>query len=491
MTPGRANSGLVLGKSGWKTALGGRCHMFVNLFTNVLRLKYQPWAQEHVRIAELFRIGCSHRAEHGRFMQFDLHLIGCNFRRAGLERVAHVQWQEPKQISAFLSKATATFGFDEIFFLQTCNRREFYIHAPGLDAEDPAFFHAFLNVLSDSLGLTLDPADFYHHRDADAVRHFFCVASSLDSMVLGETEIIKQIKDQCRRSNKAGHLGPRLRALVDMGLGVSKQVRHQTAITQKVVSLGSLACRTVRDRLAGVPEPTLVLVGAGHFIASLLPALNKTAGINLILVNRTLPQALAEEHQATAMTLAEFLEKPPAFDAMITATGAAYALFDGTWMQTYAPGKLIVDAALPRDVHFAAEPPAGIVYFDLEAMEKIVAENRASREAEIPRAEPFFREGLRRLHNRWLEFTLSGYSQEISQHFQHTGERALKHLFKEVSPQLNPESQEILREWTQSLMGRLTSIPILGLKGVARELGTEAVEAYTRGVASQSSLFKP
>lgn len=75
-------------------------------------------------------------------------------------------------------------------------------------------------------------------------------------------------------------------------------------------------------------------------------------------------------------------------------------------------------------------------------------------------------------------------------HYQHTGERALKHLLKEVSDQLQPNGEQILRDWTQALMGRLTNIPILGLKGVARELGTEAVEAYTKGVAAKSNLFK-
>lgn len=424
-------------------------------------------------------------------MQFDLHLIGCNFRQADLERVSLVQWQDPSQISVFLRQVSAAFGIQEIFYLQTCNRREFYMHAPGPELDCESFVPAFMDLLSTSLGVDLEQRDFYHKRDAAMVRHFFCVASSLDSMVVGETEIIKQIKDQSQISLRAGHLGPRLKALVDLGLGVSKQVRHQTRITERVVSLGSLACRNVMEHLSTKQDPTLVLVGAGHFISSLLPTLRKKKDLDIILVNRTLPQALADQFQAKAMSLVDFLEKPPVFDAMITATGASFPLFDGSWMKAYAPQSLIVDAALPRDVNFSAAQPTGIRYLDLEAMEKILSKNRAAREAEIPRAEPFFREGLRRLHNRWLEFTLSSYSQEISQHYQYTGEKALKHLLKEVSVHLPPDGEQVLRDWTQALMGRLTSIPILGLKGVARELGTDAVEAYTRGVASQSNLFKP
>ena len=423
-------------------------------------------------------------------MHFDLHLIGCSFKQTRLEKVSRVQWPEPAQINQFLDMIRRDFELSEIFFLQTCNRREFYIHAPSLNDLDEPFLPIFMERLAASLGCELDAEDFYHLRDASAARHFFCVASALDAMVLGETEIIRQIKDQSKASIKNGNMGPRLKAMVDLGLGVSKQVRHQTQITKNVVSINSLAYRKVLKHLKQKPHRRVVFVGAGHFIQSLLPTFQKVTGLDYLFVNRHLPAALAEANGGKAMLLQEFLQNPPDFEVLISATGASQPIFDSEWVRSHGAGKLMIDAALPRDIEPGDADVAGLDYIDLDQMQTVLAENRASREAEIPKAEPFFREGIRRLRNRWLEFTLSTYSQEISMHYQHTGERALKHLLKEVSDQLQPNGEQILRDWTQALMGRLTNIPILGLKGVARELGTEAVEAYTKGVAAKSNLFK-
>jgi len=422
-------------------------------------------------------------------MHFDLHLIGSSFKQTRLEKVSRVQWPDPAQINHFLKLIRRDFDLGEIFFLQTCNRREFYIHAPSLNNLDEPFMPMFLEKLSASLGCDLQADDFYHLRDGEAVRHFFCVASALDAMVLGETEIIRQIKDQSRASGKHGNMGPRLKAMVDLGLGVSKQVRHQTQITKNVVSINSLAYRHVLQHLQHKPNRRVVFVGAGHFVQSLLPTFQKVTDLEYLFVNRHLPTELANEYLGQAMLLEDFLNNPPEFDVLISATGAPLPLFGPEWVAAHGAGKLMIDAALPRDIEPGQGDVPGLTYVDLDRMEAVLAENRAAREAEIPKAEPFFREGIRRLRNRWLEFTLSTYSQEISMHYQHTGERALKHLLKEVS-ELPPQSEKILRDWTQALMGRLTNIPILGLKGVARELGDEAVEAYTKGVASKSNLFK-
>lgn len=423
-------------------------------------------------------------------MNFDFHLIGCSFKQTRLENVSRVQWCEPDLIDKFLEKIQYEYGIEEVFYLQTCNRREFYIYSPNLENSQEPFFPKFLRVLGASLGVNLNLNDFYHLRNATAVRHFFCVASSLDSMVLGETEIIKQIKDQSRASSKCGHMGPRLKALVDLGLGVSKQVRHQTRITERVVSIASLAHRSVIQHLKGKKQRRLVFVGAGHFIRSMLPTFLKAQDLEIILVNRTHPADLVKTYGIRTLSLEAFLANPVPFEAMITATGAPNALFSAKWMRAHGQGALILDAALPRDVEVGDEPCPNTQYLDLDQLESVLAENRAAREAEIPRAEPFFREGIRRLQNRWLEFSLSGYSQEISEHYQHTGEKALQHLLKDVSPHLPPEGEQLLRDWTQALVGKLTSIPILGLKAVAQELGSDAVEVYARGVSSRSNLFK-
>ncbi len=415
-----------------------------------------------------------------------IYTLGLNFKTAELERVAQIQWPDSDGISQFLGEIRDRYEIAEAFFLQTCNRREFYFYAPDLNLEVDAFAARFLSCLERSLGTDLSREHFYFHRNDEAALHLFRVASSLDSMVLGETEIMKQIKDQTQRGHKHGHVGRRLRTLFEIALWSARQVRTKTSITKNVVSMASLIYRKVSER----PVRTLAVVGAGHFVRSVLPTFAKNPNLELVFVNRTLPTELAAQFGARAMSLSAFLEAPPPFDALLCATGAPTALFSKAWIEARRQPMLILDAALPRDVEAGTEELAQVTYMDLAAMEAILAENRAAREAEIPKTEPLFAEGLSRLRTAWLECELAGYSRQISDHYQETGEKALNHLIREHLPDLPHDQAEIIRDWTFALVGKLTNIPILGLKGVARDIGDHAVDAYCRQVAEKSTLFR-
>jgi glutamyl-tRNA reductase len=276
--------------------------------------------------------------------------------------------------------------------------------------------------------------------------------------------------------------------LVDLALWASKQVRCQTAITENVVSMGSLAQRRISRKLAHRERQRVVFVGAGHFIKSILPTFAKSDTFEFVFVNRTLPVDLAEAHGGAAISLADFLTDPVPFEAMVTATGAPTALFDGAWFAEHAPHAIILDAALPADVDMQGAPET-VDYMALEEMEHILADNRAARAAEIPKAAPIFKKGFERLQARWLEFDLAQYNREIRDHYQAAGDRAMSHLMKDLDQQLGEREQEAVRKAMNTLIGKLTTVPILGLKSVAAELGEPAIDAYTRGVSARSSLF--
>ena len=423
-------------------------------------------------------------------MRYALHVIGTSFKKTGLDQVAKLQWPENNRISVFLKDIRRRFGIAEIFFLQTCNRREFYFYGPNLKVSEDRLLPQVLAEASNSLGTELCAEHFYHYRDSQVIEHLFKVASSLDSMVLGETEIMKQLKDQAAAARKHQHLGRRLGALAEIAIWTAKQVRHQTKITKNVVSLASLSFRRVTDHLRHAKNKRVVFVGAGHFIQSILPTFTKAPELELTFVSRTKPDHLAEHYGGRALGLEEFLADPPDFDAMVSATAASHQLFDAAWFQRQQGPLLLLDAALPRDIDPAVAEDPKVTYLDLDKMETILASNRAAREAEIPKTVPIFEEGNQKLNARWLECDLSDYHREISSHYQETGERALAHLLKQEFPNLAADDEEKLRGWTQNLVRKLTTIPILGLKGVAKEIGTPAIDAYTRNIAAKSSLFK-
>ncbi|MCB1050204.1 MAG: hypothetical protein KDC71_06340, partial [Acidobacteria bacterium] len=332
------------------------------------------------------------------------------------------------------------------------------------------------------------PFDFFLYQGDDAFMHLFKVASSLESMVLGETEITKQIKDQTARARQNGLLGPFLSLWVDTALRASKRVRTETAITKNAVTLASLAYRHVTH---GESRKKVVFIGAGHFMRSILPYFTKCAELEMIFVNRTLPADLALQYGGVAMTLDAFLDNPPEFDALISATRSQEPIIKVEWLRKL-PFKptVFIDLALPADICHQVAGLPGVSLFNLQGLECELKFNRNNREAELPKAEPIFREMLSELKEKLFEQSLAGFHREIRQHYEETGDKALEYYLKEHGENLQALQVEQLRLWTRSLVGRLVSVPVLGLKGVARHLGHEGIRAYTDGVRTSTKLFQ-
>lgn len=424
-------------------------------------------------------------------MTLHLHVFGTNFKHAELENVAKLHWCDSDTVAGFLTELRARFGIAEIFFLQTCNRREFYVYAPDLAFPAYELPQKMLKAVGCVMGHQFDPDHFYHLQDHVALRHLFSVASSLDSMVLGETEIIKQLKDQALAAKQAGNLGRHLTHCVDTALWASKQVRHRTEITKNVISMPSLAFREAQKHTQGRQRPRIVFVGAGHFMQTMLPTFSKgRERFDFLFVNRSMPSKLAAIYNSDSMSLDNFIANPKPFDVLISATAAPGHLFSKSWVAQHAPTALFLDAALPADIDPGIVENPGVRLIDLKEMEVVLQKNRAKREAEIPKADPIFAEAIARIETKWLEFNLSGYNRQISDHYRQTGEKAVSHLLKDLLPDLDESQSDAIRQWADNLVGRLTKVPVLGLKSIAREFGPQGIDAYTTGVADRSRCFR-
>ncbi len=423
-------------------------------------------------------------------MDLSVYVIGLNFKLANLDRLGHVQWPDPKHINTFLKCVKSAFGVDECFFLQSCNRREFYFYAPNLNVPADEFKTRFLEFLGKSLNRELNPDEFLYYEEAEAAQHLFRVASSLESMVLGETEIIKQIKDQFKMSARKNNSGKYLRSLVETALRTSKKVRTQTQITKNIISMSSLIYRGAMSFMKDMKKKRLVFVGAGHFITSMLPTFSKSHDVEILFVNRTLPTWLAEEYGGKAMSLEEFKANPPEFDVLVSATGASHAIFSTQWVAGLANRPiLLVDGAVPSDFEEGVADLDKVYYKDLNEMEITLAENRDRRAEEIPKAQPLFDEATKELRERWHDFELSEINSQISLHYRVIGQKHLDYLFKDSLSDMSEEEKEMLAQWTNGLVSRLVNVPILGLKGVAREYGNDGVAAFVRNVDEGSNLF--
>lgn len=424
-------------------------------------------------------------------MRFATFAICADFKTTDLIHLGTIGWGESSEKTDFLQEVQRTLGVEECFFLQSCNRREFYFYAPDLEQDLASFQEKFLAMLAHSLGTTVEASWFNILEGEAAVRHLFRVAASLESMVLGETEIMKQLRDQISSTVKSGVSSKRLRTLVEAALRSARQVRTETKITRNVTSMSSLILRAVRGHLKD-RHGHVVFVGAGHFMETILPPFAKLQNCDFTFVNRTLDsaQTLAGQYGGSARSLVEFKANPQNFDVLISATSAPHILFDQEWLNTHQGDQpiFLVDGALPGDIAPCCARRPFTSVMNLAHMEEVLAENRARRLAEVPKAEPIFDAAMTQLQERWDELDLGNIHADMAAFYQDTTRKALDYLFKQHQ-NMDEQQRQILEQFSSRLAKRLVSVPVLGLKGVARELGEAGVDAYVRGVSNGSPLF--
>jgi len=414
-------------------------------------------------------------------------VFGSNFRSAPLDRVGQLRLQDGLQKTHALRQLGARIGAEELFFLETCNRREFLIKTSH-PIDHASAKTDWLACLQAELGCALNPDDFFLLQGEPALLHLFRVASSLESMVLGETEIIRQIRDQAGAARAQGLIGPYLTLCIDFALRASKRVRTETSITRNPTTYASLAFRYA---CGDSSKRRVAFLGAGSFMRSILPYFDKGDALEKTFISRSAPGDLADLHRGKAMSLKEFLTNPPPFDALVAATACPEQLIGADWVQAlpFRPS-VFIDLALPANLDPALAALPGVSLFHLQGFDRELAANRQAREDELPKAEPVFQELLQELKEKCFEQSLAGFHREMSQYFEAMGKQALDHYLRQHGACLEENQVACLRDWTSSLVSRLLPVPVLGLKGVARAMGDEGIRAYTAEVRASTKLFQ-
>jgi glutamyl-tRNA reductase len=318
-----------------------------------------------------------------------LHVLGINHQTAPVrlrERVAIAGDAVP----AALASLRALDGVREVALLSTCNRTELYALA---DDGDAALARWLGNAGCDAGDAPLD-AYLYRHADTDAVRHLFRVATGLDSLVLGEPQILGQVKDAWLSARAAGTLGGQLDRLFQHAFATAKRARTSTRIGANPVSVASAAVRLARESFAPLPESTALLVGAGETIELAARHLREGGIRRLLVANRTLAHAqeLASRHGGVALPLEDLPRHLEEADVVLSATAsrepvvAARDVAAALARRRHRP-MLLLDLAVPRDVDPAvAELPDAFLY-TVDDLERAVEDNRRGRREAAAEAE--------------------------------------------------------------------------------------------------------
>ena len=307
-------------------------------------------------------------------------ILGINHKTAPVSLREKVAFNEDRLVAALRTLLQES-GVAEVVILSTCNRTEVYWAGSASGAE-------LSQWLERHHGNNLDLASsLYVHQERRAIEHAFSVASGLDSMVLGEVQILGQLKDAYRVAQETGSTGPTLNKLFQAAFSAAKRVRSETQIGANAVSLASATVKLARRMYSDLSAQTALLIGAGEMIA-LTARHFAAAGVKrMVIANRTLSRAqtLAAELKGYAVDLGQ-LQKELAEadivisctaspDPMITKSAAAAALRTRRHRPIF-----MVDLAVPRDIEPAVADLEDIYLFSIDDLQQLVDENRQSRE---------------------------------------------------------------------------------------------------------------
>jgi glutamyl-tRNA reductase len=306
-------------------------------------------------------------------------VLGLNHKTAPVALREKIAFSEERLLTA-LRTLRQEAGVAEVVILSTCNRTEVYWAGSASGAD-------LSNWLERHHGNTLDLApSLYVHREQQAVEHAFNVASGLDSMVLGEAQILGQLKDAYRVAQEAGSTGPALNKLFQAAFSAAKRVRSETRIGENAVSIASATVSLARRMYSDLSAHTALMVGAGDMNA-LTARHFMSAGVKrLVIANRTLGRAqeLAAELKAHAVGLGELGKELAQADIVITCTASTLPLITRESAEAAIRARrrrpiFMVDLAVPRDIDPAVADLEDVYLFSIDDLQQLIDENRQQR----------------------------------------------------------------------------------------------------------------
>ncbi|MGC1378560.1 MAG: glutamyl-tRNA reductase [Anaerolineales bacterium] len=289
-------------------------------------------------------------------------------------------------------------GIEEYALLSTCNRLEVYAVLPGPD--ESCLLTLFENV--SGLNCEFFTDCIYRYTNQDAVRHLARVATGLDSLIVGESQILGQVIDALETARQCGITGPTLNAVFRSAIHAGKRARSETEINRNPVSISSVAVRLAQDALGDLSRVRVLVIGAGEMAGLAVEALQQRGVAQITVVNRTLKtaRALAERCAGQAFSLSHLDEALANTDLVIASSGAPYIVVTPTLLQRLATAQsaprkhplVFIDIAVPRNISPEVTYLPDVLYYDIDSLTTALDEGLAGRERSIPQVKAIIAE---------------------------------------------------------------------------------------------------
>lgn len=403
-------------------------------------------------------------------------IAGLNHKTAPVElreRLAIGNDALPETTRALLARP----GVQEAMILSTCNRVELLVSHNGREPQLPEFLAEHF-----SLDRSVLEPHLYRYQDEEAVRHMFRVAASLDSMVVGEAQILGQVKQSWNLARELGAVKGPLDKLLQGAFTAAKRVRTETEIGSSSVSIASVAVDLARRIFGSLEGKKILIVGAGKMSELAARHLIQHGADSIMVANRTYDRALrlAEQFLGQAIRFEDLFARAHEADIVITSTGASQPIIGVEQAQAILHRRkgqpvFVVDIAVPRDVDPLVNRLEGMFLYDIDDLQQVAASNLVDRGHEAEKAEAIIAEETERFRRRIRTIDIApvlvdvqGTAEELRQSELHRQRGLLQNLTR--------EQQEAVEAVTRGLMNKFMHMPLQALKAAAREGDAAALE---------------
>ena len=397
----------------------------------------------------------------------NLQLLGVNHRTAPVEVRERLAIPESKLPQALQQLMTVP-GVNEAMILSTCNRVEIVAQTTNGSTDLRHFLRQYFSV---------DPAPYephlYEFRQDDAVRHVFRVASSLDSMVVGEPQILGQVKEAYATARAAGTVQSYLDLLLTRAFAVAKRVRTETAVGSSSVSVASVAVELAGKIFGSLEGKHVCIVGAGKMSELAARHLVAQGAGPVFVANRTYERAcaLAERFGGQAIKFDKLYDHCERADVVITSTGAPVTIFKREHGARFLAKRrnrpmFFIDLAVPRDVDPEMSKLDGIFVYDIDDLQEAVSSHVESRKKEAEHAESIIQTEVERFHARLQTLHVVPTIVSLQDQFETIRQAELDRVRGRLG-KLTPEQEMAVEALTHGIVNKIMHTPIRSLKSAA------------------------
>ncbi len=393
-----------------------------------------------------------------------LQLWGIDFRRGAHDLRAKLYL--PKEERPALLEKVKALGFQDLIYFATCNRVEFYTTANHLFEDHRHHWARLLDLFG------LDSQAYYsgyHMEGKSAVRHLCRVASSLESMVVGESQVLGQLKEAFQLSEERGECRPSLRRAFQFAFAVAKEIRTLTALGEGSCSVANLAFRAIET--SPLAKEHLVVVGRGPMsqLAVKWWQRNFPAG-KLTWVNRSI-EKLDRMEGVNYRALGDFIEQPETFTHLITSTASREPIFDDRFASRLSTPARLIDLAEPPDFHFSGSYPH-LELLLIESFQGEAAKNAEGRKEEIAKAETKIESALKEFFLEQKQAPLMKDFSQVEPHLFVDFEVAVEDIAEYLPVELVPK----VKKWGEKLVKRNLHLSREHLKGILEKVSEGSLE---------------